>query len=1128
MGHLEGSEGAAIRVRFALSGALSILLASCVIGQEITATILGTVTDATGAVIPGAAVMVVNLDQALVVRRLTTSRNGDYVVPLLPIGHYEVSAVAPGFKISRETGIELSVNDHRAVHFVLQVHGGSDEVTVEAEPLQVDLQSATSAGLISGNQIRDIPINTRNYSQLVALQPGVSSGLASDQAYVGVSTLNGGINSVAFSVNGARFTQNNWTLDGADNLDRGSNQTLLTFPSIDSIAEFKVLRGNYDPEFGRGSGGQINVITRSGTNTYHGSAYEFFRNDILEANNFFNNLKQLPRPPLRYNNFGFTIGGPVYLPRLKSGKTFFFFSQEWRRVIDYSTFTSAEVPTRAELQGTFATPVCTTPIIDPVSQRCIGPATTQITDIDPTAAAYIKDIFSKLPAPGPDGTFSFTGRNMFGFREETLKLDHVFKPNLSAFVKYTNDEIPTVEPGGLAVGSNLPDVATTRTNAPGVNIVARVGIVVTPQFIDEVGYSYSHGAVLTQPVGLVNETLSPDVHPELPFKNLSDRVPSLGFKNGESLFGFGPYRDLNTNHSASDSLTWIIGQHTTKYGLVYHHYEKDEGSFFRQDNGFYGFLDIGPAGNSFKQEWANFLVGNVESFFQTNQNPVADIFQNQFELFAQDQYRIRSNLTLSYGLRWSFFRQSTEGRGHLTNFDPFAYDPAAAPVIDITTGMLFAGTPTPVMNGIIIGGRSSPFGNAVARQGNRNIAPRLALAWDPSGTGKTSLRGGYGIFFDLPYVGPFQGGTLTNPPFVQSVLITDTNLENPAATVADLNLSPQTLSGVDVNWRQPYVQQWNIDVQRQLSRTMLLDVGYYGNRALHLTGMVDINQPRPGAYLSAGVLPQGPLNFGNGQILNYVRPYRGFGPINISSTRFQSNYHSLQVQYQWRAGDNNAVILNYTWSHALSDAPSQYTTPQNMYDIHAEYGPADFDRRHVFTGSYIYHLPFYQLQHGVTGHLLGGWEISGIAYAQTGLWLTVNGVSIDPAGLGLADFNSGPLFDARPDQRGNANSHAPHTVAQWFDGSLFADPPADGIRPGNARRGSILGPGAWRWDASLFKNTTINDRLRVQFRVEATNVLNHTNFDQIGTAFLFDPTRFGQVTSARDPRIIQLGLKVAF
>src|ERR1700756_5946082 len=325
-----------MRVRFALSSMLLLLLGSYGIGQEITATILGTVRDTSGAVIAGAAIVVVNTDTAIVLRRLTTSRSGEYVVPLLPIGHYNISAEAPGFETSLEAGIELNVNDRRSVNFILQIHGLSNEIKVDAEPLQVDLQSATAAGLVSGTQVRELAINTRNYSQLVVLQPGVSSGLASDQPYVGVSGLNGGVNSVSFSINGARESQNNWTLDGADNVGGGSNKTFFSFPSIVFFAEFKVLRGNYDAEFGRGSGGQINVVTRSGTSSYHGSAYEFFRNDVLAANNFFNNLRGLARPPLRYNNFGFTIGGPVFIPRLYAKKTFFFFSEEWRGVVKSS------------------------------------------------------------------------------------------------------------------------------------------------------------------------------------------------------------------------------------------------------------------------------------------------------------------------------------------------------------------------------------------------------------------------------------------------------------------------------------------------------------------------------------------------------------------------------------------------------------------------------------------------------------------------------------------------------------------------------------------------------------------------------------------------------------------------
>src|SRR5215831_3704248 len=313
---------------------LAVLFSACAVAQNITGSIVGVVKDPTGAVVATAAVSITNTDTGVVVRKVKTDNNGDYSAPLLPIGHYSVIVEAQGFKKSTEQNIQLNVNDKLTVNVTLQVGATAENVVVEANPLQVELQSATATGLINGVQIRELALNTRNYEQLVTLLPGVSSSQATDQLYVGnFSPI--GTNVVSFSIGGARTSENNWTIDGADNVDRGSNLTLLSFPSVDSIAEFKVLRGAYDPEFGRSGGAQVNVVTRSGTNLFHGTGYEFFRNDWLNANNFFNKrftdpAKVLPRPPLRYNNFGWNLGGPVILPGYNGhNKTFFFFGEEF-------------------------------------------------------------------------------------------------------------------------------------------------------------------------------------------------------------------------------------------------------------------------------------------------------------------------------------------------------------------------------------------------------------------------------------------------------------------------------------------------------------------------------------------------------------------------------------------------------------------------------------------------------------------------------------------------------------------------------------------------------------------------------------------------------------------------------
>jgi Carboxypeptidase regulatory-like domain/TonB dependent receptor len=1105
---------------------LCLILSTQSVSQDVSGRISGTVKDASGAVVSGATVTAFHLDRNVAVRAAKTSAAGGYALSLLPVGHYRVTAQSTGFKTTQSNGIELNLNQQLIVNFVLHVGSVGDQIEVDGDALQVDLSGPASTGLISGAELRDLPNNTRNFALFVREQPGVSSCLDSDQAYVGLIGPNGAFQSLVFSVNGNRPTANNWTLDGVDNLDRGGNFSLLTYPSIDALAEFQVLRSNYSPEFGRNSGGQISAITRSGTSQLHGSVFEFFRNDVLAANNFFNNRYAIARPPLRYNDFGFTIGGPLPLPGLSSSskaKTFFFYSQEWRRSIDYSTFLSGQMPTPDELQGILPQEVCTGHDYDGVTGACLGPTTTQITSFDPTASAYIKDIYSKLPVPRDDGSIPWTGRNVYDFNEELVRIDQVFTPKVSAFVRYLNDSIPTQEPGGLFAWSNLPDVTNTQTNAPGNGLAVHATVAFSPSLLNEVGYGYSYGAVNTRPVGLATPARSPDVRPNLPYGADPERLPNLNFNSGQGIFGFGPWSVKNTNQTVFDTLTKTLAKHALRFGVNYNHYNKDEGVLSHEAT--YNFSPVDPAGApTFAQAWANFLVGNVQFFNQRKNSVVINLHQNAWEFFAQDEYRVLSNLTLSYGVRWSLFRQPTDSNHNNTAFDPALYDPAIAPAIDITSGLLVPGTQTPVLNGIITAGVNSPYGEAIANQSDRDLAPRVGLAWDPFRNGRTSLRAGYGIFYDSPSMNTRRG--YWNPPSYQSISITNSNMTNPGNVPFDVNLVPQALSIPSTIWNTPYSQAWSLDVQRQISPAILIGGGYFGNKGTHLPGGADINQPTAGSYLQAGVLPTGPIIPSTTQLLNYVRPFRGFGPIAYFSNEYDSNYNSLQAKLQLRFRARLSVSINYTWEHALGDAASDSAVAQNSHDIRAEYGPTDYDRRNILTASYIYQVPFRSSQGRLLGYLLGGWKLTGEVFLSSGRPLFIRGLNppVDPAGLGF--FAANNLAIPRPDEIADPNKGAPHTIQQWFNTAAFASPPTDGVRPGNAPARPLYGPGEIRWDSAILKDLSLGERSSLQFRAEATNVLNHTNYDYVDPDF--STAQFGQILSARDPRIITLGLKLTF
>ena len=1116
-------------------------LSAPLLAQNISGTITGTARDSSGAVIPNATVLITNSDQNTIVFTGKTNSAGQYTAPFLPVGNYSVAVDAPGFKKAQHTGIKLDVNQNLTTDLVLEPGSAQQTVTVTTSPLQVDLQSAQAQTVITGTQVRELTLNTRNYEQLVGLMPGVSTAV-SDQLYVGVSNPVGTSNQINFSINGSRPTQNAWNVDGADNVDRGANLTLLAYPSVDSIAEFSVQRSNYNAEFGRSSSGQVNVITSAGTNQFHGDLYEFFRNDVLDANTYLNNRNNIPIPSLRYNDFGGTIGGPIWRDH-----TFFFFSEEVRRVITHSNFL-ANVPSTAELHGNLSAngaPVCVLWSPPGPNQTCLQMGT-QVTQINPAAQAYLTDIFNKLPAPDDPNctgacTLTSNGLNIFNLHQEIVRIDHVFGPRFRVFGRFENDTIPTTEPGGLFIGSPLPGVSTSSTNSPGRIFTIHATNVISPTLINDAGYNYSHGGVLSTPIGLTAAKNSPNIPSaiSLPFASTLAVAPTLTFSFFDNVADRGQYRDFNDDNNIFDHLSKIVGRHALKFGVSYNWYQKDENSA-SGNQGAFRFPTTDPDGNDSEyQEWANFLTGNTSSFTQASADFRAVIRQQQWEAYAQDTYKARPNLTLTYGVRYSIFRKPTDAKGHLTNFDPQSFNPTAASVIDPATGQI--ATPGAPLNGIIIGGDGSPFGDAVNAQNSLNFAPRVGIAYDPTGSGNTSIRAGYGMFFDSSAVSRYEINVFDNPPFVSNLSLGPTPLNNPNGT-ALVSSFPSALAAVGTDWHTPYTQQWSLDVQRQFPSQWLLDIGYYGATGTHLLGEVDLNQPLPGAYVTAlapyRANPNAPIARGSDtQLLNSIRPYKGYDAINAQITQYSSNYNGLQVALQKRIGTNSLLNLNYTWSKAMTNAFNDTSPAQNTYDLSAEYGPARYDRTHIFNANFVYELPFFQSQSGFVGHVLGGWELSGIANVYTGLPFTVTGVLNDPAGQGVLDGNS--AVSGRPDIVGDPNHasvasgpiHNNDGINPWFNTSAFAqvcaaDGCLTGARPGSSRPGSVRGPGLWRADLSGFKNIKFNDRMNLQFRAEAFNVFNHTNPDTISTSSTSGT--FGKVTAYRDPRILQLALKLYF
>ncbi|HEV7857201.1 MAG TPA: TonB-dependent receptor, partial [Pyrinomonadaceae bacterium] len=1179
-----------------------------VFAQETTGNLNGTVKDSSGAAVKGATVTITNEEKKGDVRTVTTNDEGQYSAPNLPVATYTVAVEAPNFKKAVQTGVKLDVNQRRSVDVDLEAGNIAEVVTVEADPVAVELTTPQASTVINGTQVRELSINNRNFLQLVTLAPGVSNDL-SDQVYVGTVNPDGQTNTVNISVNGGRSSQNTYLVDGADVTDRGSNITIQAYPSVDSIEEFSVLRSLYPAESGRSGGGQVNIVTRSGGDKFHGSMFEFLRNERLNANDFLTNQTIPPpfgldsngkakRKPFRYNNYGFTVGGPIYFFNFGEGNnggifrklknTFFFFSEEQRRDLRYPTLPLSSVPDANMRQGIFPIDIClsanapTTATATCLNVLPRGTPLSSVATINPVAQSYLTNIYSKLPLPTDAVTRGLTATaiNKANFRQEIVKIDHHFTNNVSAFYRFENDKIPTLDANGtFAPRSDLPGVSTTETNSPGKTHTFQLTDTLNSKMIVEGRYSYGYGAILSNSVGLIAKSVSP-IAVSLPFPSVRDMVPIVTGNGFNALQGFGDYNNFSWKQNFNGSFTLINGNHTMKFGTTYSLYRKNENALAGVNQGqFSGFLntlttsvqqlsvlapnaatqETNAARRANFQSFANFLLGNNATFTQAHFDYTADFRQNALESYAQDEWRFRPNLTLYYGLRYSRYGQPFDKNGRLSNFDPFLFDRAQAPQVT-GAGNRVIGTGN-LCNGIIVNKRNyqtapnctptvSPYGDKIISTSNKDFAPRVGLAWDPFSKGKTSIRTGYGIYHEQVLAGYAEQILGINPPYQDTITISNTRLDNLGGGSASAP-SP-TLRGIDPNWHTPYMQHWSLDWQQQLGNNTVFTLGYYGSKGTHLIGIVEINELPPGLAINsrcatgANFLGQSPAPAtvqcqvpGTGffssaatNILDQLRPYRGYRSITMLEPRFNSNYHSLQISAQHRFAGSSQVNLAYTWSKNLTDEQNDRTNaPENSYDIGSEYSRAALDRRHVLSVNYVYELPFFAGEKGLAGKLLGGWQSSGILVYNTGLPFTVTTSAFDASGLGNI---SALVAGNRPNVTCDPNANAPHTLQKYFNTQCFQANPAVNSTtisntPGNSPRGIINGPSTKRVDFSLMKNIRFSESVRLQLRGEAFNIFNWTSFRSFSTTTLnVTQNTFGAITAVRDPRTIQLGVKFYF
>ncbi|MFB3828256.1 MAG: carboxypeptidase regulatory-like domain-containing protein [Bryobacteraceae bacterium] len=1117
--------------------------------QNISCSLSGTVQDSMGAVFPGVEVSLASAQTGFT-RTTRTNPEGFFSFPDLTPSTYTLVISAPGFKRHVQEGIEISSGEQRSLrNIALSVGEVSESVTVTAEAAPVQLGSSDRAvGLIS-EDLENIALRGRDFMDAVGLLPGVvdlSDGREAPNA-----------NSIGdLYILGGRSNQKNMTVDGVSNMDTGSNGSLHSMPSMDSIGEVKVLMSNYAAEHGRNSGGAITVITKGGGKQFHGSAGWYHRHESYSANNFFNNRNGVPRPPYRYNIFSYTVSGPVYLPgrfNRDRSKLFFFFSQEIQRQrIDNGTKT-VRVPTALERAGDFSQTFDVNgkliAVNDPLDGGRAFPGNQVPASRFTPVGQAILNLFPMPnfvdPAPSRRHQWNYisTSSGPYPRHTETARVDYSPAQNVQFYIRVTNS-LDKQSPiwGQFVTGSvNFP-LTQTRYRRPGKGGTAHATATLSPTLFSETIFGASQNKLYGSPESPERVTRSktgiliPQWYPQ---NNPAGLIPSMSFSSvpnyaNPSMHAGIPYYNSNTIFSLVENLSKIHGTHMLKFGVYLERTRKDQSanvntrgdvSFDRDRN---NPLDTNYA-------WSNALLGIYKSYTEANQNPQGQYRFTNFEWYVQDAWRIRPRLLVDYGLRFYHDMPQYDARDQLASYVPWLYDASKAPVLlrpafnaagkkvalDPLSGATYSegliGTFVPKVGdpavGMAIGGKGG-FPRGVYSVPALSLAPRLGFSWDPFGYGKTALRGGFGVFYDRIMGNPTMG-LLGNPPTVMEPTVYFGTLENLAETAGMGILAPTAVTSLVGRNHLPTVYNYSFGIQQQFGRGMIVDVSYVGSVCRHCLWQRNVNAIPIGAthidVHPENIDPTTKKAYAN----NFLRPIPAFGDINVYEFASTSSYNSLQASFNRRMSRGLQFGGAYTFSKALGTAKSDTTKVSPFFaPRHYNYGPLDFDRTHVFSLRYNWTLPRVR-RRGILRTMGDGWQASGVTRMTSG-----------------APFTPGYALVSGTDISGTPSEKSRIQVADPKAPPLerFAAPVRGTF--GNAGVGVLRGPGFQNWDLSLYRNIRVGERKSLQLRFETYNTLNHTQFSNVSQQARFDNTGaqidplFLQPTSARNARRVQLATRL--